>query len=92
MIQCLHHHLVGLSTQVRFTTLYSGKVLDLIINQCTHMSCIHPQLLVDEVHHVLSFLHYTFQQMYRFNDLLTVLPRRVHGTLYRFLRFDRKIL
>ena len=87
-----HQHVVRLAAQVGFAALNARQMLYLGVHERLHVNAVHAQFLEYERCHVLAFLEHTLQQVHRFDDLLPVSSRLLHGLLYSFLRLNGKIL
>ena len=85
--------LVGVSGEVWLTSsLHSRQVLHLLLQEQGDLVGVHTQLLEDIVGYIRCFLDDTAEKMHRFDGLLTISLRNVHGFLYRLLRLDCKFV
>ena len=66
-------------------------MLYLLIYQKFYLLGVDTEFLEDEVGHILGLLHHSFQNMYRFDDLLTIHLGGIHCLLNGFLCFDCKL-
>jgi hypothetical protein len=70
------------------SALNAGQVLDFLICEHLNLLGVDTEFLEDEGRNVLRLLQYSFQDMDRFDDLLTVQLGSIHGLLNGFLCFD----
>ena len=67
-------------------------MLDLLGDEHVDLLGVDAEFLEDEGCHVLRLLQYSFEYMYRFDDLLTVQLGRIHCLLNSLLCFDCKLV
>ena len=95
LLGCLlrtHEYIVTIVREIGLTALHLRQMLDLLLCEHLDLLAVHPEFLEDEVRYVLRLLQYTFQYVYRFDDLLTVQLCGVHRLLYSLLCFDCKFV
>ena len=71
---------------------YFRQGVDLLVDHESYLLSIHTKFLEDEISDVFAYFHYSLHDVDRFNGLLSPALYQVHGLLYRFLRFDGKIV
>ena len=74
------------------TALHLRQMLDLVIHEHLYLLGVHTEFLEDEGRDVLRLLQYSFEYMYRFDDLLTVHLGGIHCRLNSLLCFDCKFV
>ena len=74
------------------SALHLRQMLDLVIHEHLDLLGVDPEFLEDEVRNVLRLLQYSFEYMYRFDDLLAVHLGNVYCLLYGLLCFDCKFV
>ena len=87
-----HEYIIRIIREIRLSALHLWQMLDLLINQHLDLLGVHAEFLEDEGAYVLRLLQYSFEYMYRFDDLLAVHLGGVHCLLYGLLRFDCKLV
>ena len=87
----LLHDEVGVVRKIRLTALHARQMSDVLFDEHFNLCGVGTELLEKIVRHILPLLQYTFQQVNRFNRLLTVLLGNIHRLLNGFLRLDGKL-
>ena len=85
-------HFVRFTAQVRLSARYFRQRFRLSFCYERYLLPVHSQLLKKEIGDVLACFHYSQQKVCGVDSLLPPALRQIHGFLYRFLRFNGKIV